>query len=214
MKKMFLLMTMAFGFMTFQNVSAQTYDFTGNADNTAVQPEWGDAVNVEGQELCYIRIGSKTFDNRFVGQYRTDGKSWAFRDAGDLYKGLWSQYDRYFAVLDLKAGDKVTFKTGANSTLEVPEDAPVITDLLYIGTTEKETAETTLTVEKDGDLLLKSMTSCYIESVTIAAGETNGIVSVSSSNRKDGKCYTLQGTVVEHPEKGIYIMNGKKFIIR
>lgn len=206
---------MAICIMASQNVSAQTYDFTGNADNTAVQPDWGDAVNIEGQELCYIRIGSKSFDNRFVGQYRTDGKSWAFRDAGDLYKGLWSQYDRYFAVLDLKAGDKVTFRTGANSTLEVPEEAPIITDLLYIGTTEKETAETTLVVETDGDLLLKSATSCYIESITITAGGgTDGIVSVRSDNNSDGRCYTLQGVAVAHPRKGIYIKNGKKFIVK
>lgn len=45
-------------------------------------------------------------------------------------------------------------------------------------------------------------------------GETNGITSVINEKRNDNRIYNLQGIEVQNPTKrGIYIRNGKKFVI-
>lgn len=46
-------------------------------------------------------------------------------------------------------------------------------------------------------------------------GETNGISDITAEKRNDNKIYNLQGMEVQNPIKGgIYIRNGKKFIVR
>ena len=55
--------------------------------------------------------------------------------------------------------------------------------------------------------------SCY--KITLYAATTTGIADViSRSNNAGAKTYTLQGTRVPQPTKGIYIQNGKKVIIK
>ena len=51
------------------------------------------------------------------------------------------------------------------------------------------------------------------------AGETEevdvtGISNVSVEVEEDGDYYTLQGVKVAQPQKGVYIQNGKKVIIK
>ena len=45
-------------------------------------------------------------------------------------------------------------------------------------------------------------------------GETTGISTVKGDNVKDNTIYNLNGQRVAAPAKGLYIMNGKKFIVK
>lgn len=68
-------------------------------------------------------------------------------------------------------------------------------------------AEATMCFEIDGKQ--------YIFHLTLLdeASYGDGIESISAA-QKDGKIYNLQGQEVAAPAKGIYIMNGKKFIVK
>ena len=45
-------------------------------------------------------------------------------------------------------------------------------------------------------------------------GQTTGINDIHSNTAKDGKFFTLQGVEVAKPAKGLYIVNGKKVIVK
>jgi hypothetical protein len=47
-----------------------------------------------------------------------------------------------------------------------------------------------------------------------AYGEATGVVSLESEVVTDNNYYTLQGMRVDRPVKGIYIKNGKKFLVK
>ena len=53
--------------------------------------------------------------------------------------------------------------------------------------------------------------SCY--KITLFTVNTTGIRQITSMPKEDGAIYNLQGVRVEHPQKGIYIQNGRKIII-
>jgi hypothetical protein len=44
--------------------------------------------------------------------------------------------------------------------------------------------------------------------------ETTTISSVAGQKTSDNSYYTLMGTRVEHPVKGIYVHNGKKIVVK
>ena len=49
----------------------------------------------------------------------------------------------------------------------------------------------------------------------VAAGSTDGIKSVANADsRQDGTIYTLQGVRVSKAHKGIYIINGRKVVVK
>jgi hypothetical protein len=45
-------------------------------------------------------------------------------------------------------------------------------------------------------------------------GNVTGIGAVKSINKEDGAYYNLAGQRVAQPQKGLYIVNGKKVIIK
>lgn len=47
-----------------------------------------------------------------------------------------------------------------------------------------------------------------------AYGEATGVVTLEMEAKKDNACYSLQGMRIDRPQKGIYIKNGKKFIVK
>lgn len=53
-----------------------------------------------------------------------------------------------------------------------------------------------------------------VKSVYIAGTETSGIKATEAQNTQDNVWYTLQGTRVSQPTKGLFIMNGKKVIVK
>jgi hypothetical protein len=48
----------------------------------------------------------------------------------------------------------------------------------------------------------------------LLSGEATGIDNVSVSNCGNGEVYDLQGRRVSQPTKGLYIVNGKKVVIK
>ena len=51
-------------------------------------------------------------------------------------------------------------------------------------------------------------------SIKLVKGNTNGISNVETETFGDGAIYNLRGQRVEHPTKGLYIINGKKVMIK
>ena len=54
----------------------------------------------------------------------------------------------------------------------------------------------------------------YAFFVTINTDKATSIKTIETSNNKDGHIYDLSGRKVNNPSKGIYIRNGKKFIVK
>ncbi|MDE7420249.1 MAG: hypothetical protein K2N35_08570, partial [Muribaculaceae bacterium] len=53
-------------------------------------------------------------------------------------------------------------------------------------------------------------------SARVANGDTNGVEEISSNNalHEEGVIYDLMGRKIENPSSGIYILNGKKFVVK
>ncbi|MDE6478940.1 MAG: hypothetical protein K2L45_01620 [Muribaculaceae bacterium] len=53
-------------------------------------------------------------------------------------------------------------------------------------------------------------------SAGVADGDTNGVEDISSDNalHEEGVIYDLMGRKIENPSSGIYILNGKKFVVK
>ena len=51
-------------------------------------------------------------------------------------------------------------------------------------------------------------------SFTVDGENTTGIYNVEDGTLEDGKFYNLKGQLVENPTKGVYVVNGKKVIIK
>lgn len=65
------------------------------------------------------------------------------------------------------------------------------------------------------NLLLKTEAGLYIEKITITpAGESTGIGGVEYEVKGDGAWYNIHGMKVEAPQKGLYIHNGKKVVLK
>jgi hypothetical protein len=52
--------------------------------------------------------------------------------------------------------------------------------------------------------------------VTVVAtlGSSSGINTIKTDNRNDNKIYSLSGQLINNPSKGIYIKNGKKYVVK
>lgn len=76
--------------------------------------------------------------------------------------------------------------------------------------------EGTLTAQKAYLQLPKSTESRSINSISLQFCDNivSGVSVISDSGLDDGPMYTLQGRRVTSPKKGIYILNGKKVIVK
>ena len=137
------------------------------------------------------------------------GNCFKFRTSGD-WKGLWSQYaDRNLSILNLKKGDKVVFVISKeDQTLKFVDGETVVSGQEY-------------TVEANGNLDFVTTGSVYIESITIipaTGGIVTGIGDAVRLNEKgemtNDKWYNLQGVRVAKPTHGLYIVGGKKVLVK
>lgn len=56
---------------------------------------------------------------------------------------------------------------------------------------------------------------CIIGALQLSTREYGTVgISTATAEQHNGRCYNLQGMAVEHPEKGVYLSNGKKIIIK
>ena len=207
--KKIALCAMALLTATVANAATETYDFVVAEEGTTVLPTWGEEVTSGGVTLNLLAAGSETFGNRFavgpVGRNNESGNCFKFRTAGD-WKGLWSQYaDRNISILDLKKGDKVTFVISKeDQTLKFVDGDVVVSGQEY-------------TAEADGNMNFVTTGSVYIESITIAPandGTTTAINDHRPAATALNRYYSLQGTLVAQPVRGLYIVNGKKVLVK
>lgn len=89
---------------------AYDYDASAVIGGRYVLFNWGESIDSDVQAMTY---GSETFDNRFAAGPETyngtTGNGFKLRISDATWRGLYCQYaDRYFAIRDLKVGDKVT----------------------------------------------------------------------------------------------------------
>ena len=154
---------------------SKTYSFIGYGDKTGVIPAYATETASGGQTLYLLATGDETFDNRFaVGPKREDANVFKFRVDGS-YKGLYSQYDkRYFSILDLKKGEKVTLTINGNAeTLQFADAAKVLemtggTNAAKVAEGAKVKSGTTYYINEDGNLDFVTTGSIYIESAKIS----------------------------------------------
>ena len=270
MKKFYSFIAMAM--LTLSANAQVTYDFTKVATDNAVHAVKygnGNDAGEMGFKLTSVKDGVEVnmvylvdendndYGKRFAIQNRAD--AWRFRNTTDgVWNGLWAQYDRYIAILNLKAGDEITLvmspddqnrglkfdvpdyddaETGYYQCISRVEYNDIVAATMEAAgvTTETVTAEqlaqfreeakTTQfkiwaeaeTAGFDGTLLLKSEGGQYIEKITItsaAGGGETAIKNVKGADKADGKYYNLNGIEVAAPQKGVYIRNGKKVVVK
>lgn len=154
---------------------SKTYSFIGYGDQTGVIPAYATETTSGGQTLYLLATGDEIFDNRFaVGPKREDANVFKFREDG-IYKGLYSQYDkRYFSILDLKKGEKVTLTINGNAeTLQFADAAKVLemtggANAAKVAEGAKVKSGTTYYINEDGNLDFVTTGSIYIESAKIS----------------------------------------------
>lgn len=121
MKKIYSLIAAT---MLAMGMNAQvTYDFTTVAvDNSVHATKYGNGNDMDSEwalsvfsetaqtDVAMVYLvdeNGNEYDKRFAIQNRKD--AWRFRNTTDgVWRGLWAQYDRYFAILGLKPGDEIT----------------------------------------------------------------------------------------------------------
>jgi len=64
-----------------------------------------------------------------------------------------------------------------------------------------------------GSLSIKTFKQLALK-FELTSGSTTGISNVKANSLQDGATYTLQGVRVSNPQKGVYIQNGRKVVIR
>ena len=188
-----------------------TYDFVQAPEGSVVLPIWGEEVTSGGVALNMLATNDNDFDNRFAvgptSRNNDSGNCFKFRTAG-TWKGLWSQYsDRNISILDLKQGDKVSFVISKEEQT-----------LKFVGG-DVVTSEKEYIVEADGNLDFVTTGSVYIESITItpvkaAEPVPTGINAIGAETLLNGAVYNLNGQRVKSSQKGLYIINGKKVVVK
>lgn len=209
MKKFTFIGALLCAMLLSANASAQvvTYDFVKAPAGSIELPTWGDEVTSGDVTLNMLAYGNETFDNRFAvgptSRNNSSGNCFKFRTAGD-WKGLWSQYsDRNISILNLKKDDVVTFVISKeDQTLKFVGGDVVVSGQPY-------------TVEADGNLDFVTTGGVYIESVTIVpASVATAIKDHHREATANNRYYSLQGTRVAQPTRGLYIVNGKKVLVK
>ena len=129
----------------------------------------------------------------------------------------------FTGVLASWAEDEVTLNPAANAnewTLQMP-DADVELEVTYY--TDEELAEmeeaaftagVELTDNGDGTWTLTEMPSFDIELEVEYEDETTAIISIKNGQVDSVTYYDLQGRRVAQPTKGVFIVNGKKVVVK
>lgn len=152
------------------SAATETYDFTNRGTTEGTVPDWGSDVTAGSQSLQMLALGSETFGNRFAcGPKRSDANVFKFRDSGN-YHGLYSLYDnRYFSILNLKAGDKVTLTLNASeANITFANGTTVVSKQEY-------------TVEEDGTMDFVSTGKVWIEKVVIKTPTASETVAIGQT---------------------------------
>lgn len=185
------------------NENFPTYD--GVRIFNVQNPSW---INIEKMTLTQLET-----NGRFAAEARTSN-GFNLRKAGGDWNGLNSGYAavRYFSILDLKAGDKVTITYNQGALENYTRDgSATITGLADAAAI---VSGTEYTIAANGRFDMKTGTE-KVNIQKIVIGSTTGIQNVAAATKaQDGKMYNLAGQEVGKGFKGIAIMNGRKVIIK
>ena len=188
-----------------------SYLFTGvsTGESDLIHPKWGTNVTVEGKSYSMLATSTTNYDNRFA--CTATENVWRYRDIDDTYAGLWCQNgEGGLAIIGLQKNDEVTFNVcrGGLIKFDNPEQVGGIR-LVAVG-------ESTVKMSATGNLSMTASNGTYIRSITIkSTGLTNlGAIEKNRIQPREDGIYTLTGQRITNPQRGIYIQNGKKIIIR
>lgn len=148
---------------------AYDYDASAVIGGRYVLFNWGESIDADVQAMTY---GSETFDNRFAAgpeSYNgTTGNGFKLRISDATWRGLYCQYaDRYFAIRDLKVGDKVTI------TMKSDRAKLKFKSTILEGTTDGSDVGNGIqyTVNADGMLKMQTTAETIIQKIEIISTE-------------------------------------------
>ena len=180
-----------------------------------------------------ITIENETGYRTFASKYPTD---WSSVEGVTAYTAKVNGNEVTFEKVTgiVPAGEGLLLK-GEDNTYTVPtaKTAATAIDNALVGvTTETEVEGAGIYVLMNGEegigfykTTAESFTiganTAYLPATVSAArtfialdGETTGVNAVKSVEATDGKVFDLQGRQVSKPTKGLYIINGKKYIVK
>ena len=189
--------------------------YTGELDKENVNHQWG-FYEKEGKYYLY-NVGKKQFASVTTVDPAVEGKSF-------FSGGCWMFADKPAAV-KLDAGDEEWVATPAariQGTVSVEdEDGNSYEDAFSMSISQSYTGPViTYYAENDGGvpMTFALATSTQDEEVTAAIEELldpNGVVLFDAEKSKqNGAIYNLQGQRVVKAQKGVFIQNGKKFVVK
>ena len=127
-----------------------------------------------------------------------------------VLKGAAKNYDIPYATA-ASATDKGDLKSGAVSTVEN------VADKAYYGLTIKNEKACFARI-KSGDIpegkAYLVVNSAETRDIIYIDDETTGIDSIENSQSLNGQYFNVAGQRVAQPTKGLYIVNGKKFVVK
>ena len=133
--------------------------------------------------------------------------------AGGAYLWLGGKGKFCFSIPNVAAGSTITMEVESHKASE-GRGVELRQGGVQFG--EKFTPTTkasyTWTVETAGDVEVWNTNGCHIYKIVVS--EPTAVKSVTLKPVADGYIYNLRGQRVENPTKGIYIRNGKKFVVK
>lgn len=127
-----------------------------------------------------------------------------------VLKGAAKNYDIPYAT-SASATDKGDLKSGAVSAVEN------VADKAYYGLTIKNEKACFARI-KSGDIpegkAYLVVNSAETRDIIYIDDETTGIDSIENSQSLNGQYFNVAGQRVAQPTKGLYIVNGKKFVVK
>ena len=131
--------------------------------------------------------------------------------AGKLQVKLYGKSDGQEAYIPLSG--TVTTVNFENSRSSIGNEIPMITLQTTVGALTAKVKKVTL-IKTDGTEVPANVTAAWGCSVTTESSPITGIHPILTKTPADHAIYNLQGQRVTNPQKGIYIQNGKKYILK
>ena len=140
-----------------------------------------------------------------------------------LWLGGGSKSVACFTIPGVAAGYTVTMTVESHKTTDARgvelytamDEGDLVTAETKVGDSFKPTTKATnsWTIEEDGDIIVYNTSGCHIYSIEVTKDAPVGISTVNAE-AANGAIYNLQGQKVEKAQKGLYIINGKKVVIK
>ena len=136
--------------------------------------------------------------------------------------------DKFYVIVpDLKAGTTVTISTKSSSGSAAAYMTCGDENVLRSGATDATEVDNVFTINAFGSYEFQPNRGLFITAISVSSGSstpapaffaitgnTTGIASIERQPAGDNVYYDLRGQRVANPTKGLYIVNGKKMIIK